>query len=271
MVRTAIKKILRYLKIYTILLKFGFIFSTAYRTSFLIQLFVEIGYSFGFILFFGVIYSNIREIAGWSFYEILFLAGLSIATSEFLLGAVSILNLRRLPEKIKDGDLDPILLKPINSLFNASLAMPYFTSFIAGLPGFFLMLYALNQLGTKISPINILVAIFLVGCGLTIAYSIMVIFASLSFVFINATTLPRTGERIMLYKDRPHDIYQGALKPIFFFLLPVVYVDSIPSATILRGIEIKYVLLSPILAFLFLTGAIKFWGVMIKRYSSASS
>lgn len=264
----AIKK---YPKIYLTLLKYSFIEGTTYHISFLIQLFVEIGYSFALILFFYVIYSNIKEIVGWNYNEILFLLGLSIIADEVLLGAVSIFNLRRLPDKIRTGEIDFTLLKPIHSLFHLSLGKPYFTSFLSVIPGCYLMHYSIKQLGLGIEFFDLISGLFIFICGLIIGYSILVIISSLSFVFINAKPLPKIAENIMFYNERPHQVYRGFLKLIFFYIFPVVFICSIPSSAILRGVEPEYLLLSFILASVFLFGSVKIWNRLIKNYTSASS
>lgn len=134
-----INKLLKYIKIYFKLFKFGFILATAYRASFLIEILVELGYQIGFILFFVGVLMNVKSIGGWTYHEVMFLAGLSIVVSEVTLGAIYVFNLSRLPEKIKNGEIDTILLKPINSLFYLSLGLPYFASFVSCLTGIYVM------------------------------------------------------------------------------------------------------------------------------------
>ncbi|MBN2016500.1 ABC-2 family transporter protein [Candidatus Dojkabacteria bacterium] len=243
----------------------------SYRISFFVELAVEFGYQGAHILFFNVIFSNIKELAGWSYHEMLFLAGINVITSEVLLGALSIFNLRRLPEKIRTGALDAIILRPLNSLFQASLGHPYIMSFISTISGFFLMFYAISHSDLSLNTSGVFAGIFLLACGFIIGFSILVISASFSFLFINTPSIPSIGEHIFFYKSNPHHVYEGALKVIFFYIFPVVFVSSIPAYTMMHGPSGGPILIGGILAIVFLFAAITFWNKMIKHYSSASS
>jgi ABC-2 type transport system permease protein len=266
----ALMVVKRYLKIYSLLFRFGFIQSTTYRVGFLVEMLVEFGYQIVFILFFKIIYANIKSIAGWSYDEMLFLVGLNIITSEIFTGAILVFNLRRLPEKIKNGDIDLTLLKPINSLFNLSLGAPYFSSFLSVIPGFYLMIY--SQMGKSINILNILIGIFVLSCGLIIAYCVIVIISSLSFLFVNAKTFPEIGESIFYrFTSYPHQIYQGPLKILFFFILPMVFAGGIPASFFIRGVDWPLLFLGMVLTCVFVYLTIKIWNHMIKYYSSASS
>jgi ABC-2 type transport system permease protein len=267
-----IKTIKKYLKIYRVLLKYSLIQSTAYRASFFVEVLVELGYQIMFIIFFRVLFGHITEIAGWSYYEILFLAGLNVFFSEVLWGMVFVFGLSRLPEDIKNGSVDIALLKPLNPLFNLTLSKPYFTSLVAAPLGLYLMGYSAAQLHRAISITDIFFGTVIFCCGMVIAYSVSVILSSVSFRFLNIASFPQIIERTLdVYTRNPHTLYKGSLRIILFFIVPMVFVSSIPSSTILRGVEFQYVFLGLGLAAIFLCAAILTWNRMIRYYSSASS
>lgn len=196
--------------------------------------------------------------------------GLNIVSSEFLLGAFSIWNLREIPEMIKNGKIDLVLLKPINSLFSLTTQYPYFGSYISTLFGFVIMLYAYTQLGYSLSLINIVAGLFIFTMGNIIAYSILTLFTSLTFKFVNADTLVRIGEMLLLsFKINPHQVYYGGMKVLFYYILPVVFMASIPAETMLKGISAEYIILSLAIAVVFLFLTVKVWNYMIKGYTSA--
>jgi ABC-2 type transport system permease protein len=272
MVHSVVKTIKKYLRIYGILFKFGLIRSTQFRANFFIEFFIEIGYQIVTLVFYTVVYSNIREVAGWSYYEVLFFTGMNIVAQEVAYGTFYIQNLRMLPRKIVDGDLDRTLLKPINSLFYISLSSSYFTSYISAIAGFVLMGMAAVKMHLSFNVVNTLVSMLIFICGMILWYSVIVILSALSFKFMNAESLPSLGQNaIGDFKARPHQIYTGLLGRVFTFVIPVIFITSLPAWTILRGVEMKYALLAPFLATLFLSGAILLWNKMIKLYSSASS
>jgi len=269
MVLTVIKK---HLIIYRLYMKYGFILATVYRFSFFVQIFVELGYQVASVTVFWIYFSNASSIAGWSFPQMLVLNGINIIFSGFIVGGIMVFNLRQLPRKIKDGDIDLVLVKPINSLFQLSLGMPYFTGYLSCLPGFGLIAYGLHALNIMPSVLEVLMTVIVISCGCIIGYSIFVMVSALAFKFINLTTLPRIAERILFrFTSYPHDVYQGVIRSIFTFVLPVVFMSSVPASFLFKGVDWSFVLQGVVLSSLFLYITIKFWNRMILYYSSASS
>lgn len=267
-----LSEIKRYIKLYIVFLRQSFIWEMSSRFSYLMGLFVEFGYQITLLFFFQVVYGNVKEIAGWNYYEILFLTGLTTLTSETILPMVYILNFARLPQMIKDGDIDQVLTKPINSLFFLSLSRPYTSGLVASLSGWGLIYYSLNHLNIALSISNVFSGIMIFICGWIMMYSIFVIFSSLSFKFIGSSQLPNLALSIIVFfKEKPHDIYQGILKIIFYFVFPIVFACSIPAKAVLHGIDFRIFILAIFISILFLTIALKLWNTMIKHYSSASS
>jgi ABC-2 type transport system permease protein len=264
------KSIRRYLKIYAILFRQQAMVSTMYRFGFMIEILVEFLYALTRIIFVGALYFNTKSISGWSLYQMLFLMGVNTISSELILGAVTILNLRELGETIKNGTLDLILTKPVNSLFMLSLSKPYFTSIIACIPGVFLMIYSMAQMDQKISIPSIICGILIFMAGMVIAYSFFIIITSFNFVFINATTLIKIAETVILnYKINPQDVYTGALKLVFWLVIPVVFMSSVPAKVMFGRVRLDWLGMSWALAIVFLFIAMKIWGVMQKKYTSA--
>src|SRR3989344_2363344 len=267
-----VKTLKKYLRIYRINIKYALMVDTAYRFSFFLELFVEFGYQAVLILFMQVIFSNIGAIAGWSYYEILFLTGLNIISSDIIVGAFGVYNLWALPERIKNGEIDFVLLKPVNSLFSLALSQPYLTSFISSFTGIILMVYSVNQMHLTLNFINILSGMLMLGIGAIIVFCIMCIFGSLSFVFLNASQLPRLPSSMAFqFKIYPHQIYQGIWNFVLYFILPVIFMGSIPAETMLKGLKFEYLLLGIVLIIVFIFLTFKIWNKMIKYYASASS
>jgi ABC-2 type transport system permease protein len=266
-----LSSIKKYLKVYNYLFKFSLIKATTYRFSFFIELVIELSYTFAFLFFFQIIYDNVNEIAGWTYWETMFLLGLNIIISEIFVGFVYVWGLRVLPEKIKDGHIDFTLTKPLNSLFQLSLGEPYFSSIITMIPGIILMTVSWQNLNLTLNLWQAIAGLIILICGIVIGYSLITIISALSFVFTNAQKLADITLEIQDFGSRPHQIYRGLLKGLFFYILPVVFFYSIPASTWLHGLQIQYLFMAIILAAVFLTSTIKLWNRLIKNYTSASS
>lgn len=268
-----VTKIKRYVKLYLIYCKFSFILNVTYRFSFFVDLFVEIGYSVVTVFFFRIIYFQVEKIAGWSFNELLLLTGINIVFIELLVGFVFTWGFRTLPEKINNGDMDFVLTKPVNSLFSVSLSMPYYSSLITAVLGIAIVIRSLLVLDINLHWVDFLSAGVMLFSGGATAFSILAIISSLSFKFVGRSEiLPRIGLGFLTeYTNKPHHIFKGFLRKVFTFVFPVVYMCSLPAASILNGVSFLYVIFSVVLAVGFLVLTIKTWNILVRSYTSASS
>ncbi|MEI7579967.1 MAG: ABC-2 family transporter protein [bacterium] len=253
-----------------ILIKYSILRDLTYWQNFIICVVIEILYQAAFLTFFGVIILQTGNIAGWGVNELIVLLGIDTITSELLTGLIIVNNSRELPAKIWSGELDHVLLRPIHPLFNLMLGRPYFPSIIGALTGFIIIAIGLIRLNYFPGIMSIIGAATVFSSGFLIVFSIVTIFSLLTFFFNDTSTLPRIGERLVYsFSSRPHSIFSGFLKTIFFFILPIVYVSSITSETLRTGIEFQYLISAVILAIIFLFITQLFWKVAIKRYTSA--
>lgn len=267
----AIKNIKRYLKIYYLFLRYRFMLMATYRVSFIIEFLIEIGYIVWTMIFFDVILFNIDSIAGWSRGEVMFLVGLAIVFGELMTGLFYVWNTRLIAEKVRLGDVDFALLKPINSQFLLTASQIYPSSFLAILLGLWMMFRAIVILNPTITLINLIAGIIIFICANIIGYSLLTVLSSLTIKFINADFLTRISFDLFYFGSRPHQIYSGILKIIFFLVLPMVFIASVPSEVILRGGTLLYVPLAIAVASVFFILARKIWNLMINNYASASS
>lgn len=273
MMRLGIRSSIKYLKIYKAFFKHAFITNMTYRVGFFISILIDSGYSFISMIFFEVIFGHVTEVVGWSYYQILFMVGLNMIVVNLLVGFIFIWGFRTLPEKINTGEIDFALLKPINSIFIISLSRPQLSNIFACLPGIYLMFISINKLDIVLSPIEIILASVTLICGIIISYCIVAMISSLSFKFTGKTDiLPRIGiDFISNFTNKPHQVFKGIFEKIFLYILPVAFVSSVPAANILFGVNVRFVVLAIVFAFLFIFLTRLVWKSIIRNYSSASS
>ena len=91
-----------------------------FKTNFLVRLFTEFMWLVMQFIYIKVIYGQTKDIAGWSMWEMVVLAGTNHVITQ-LFEALFYDNCTRLTDQIRQGDLDFNLIKPINSQFLVSL------------------------------------------------------------------------------------------------------------------------------------------------------
>lgn len=266
------RTIQKYIKISFTLFKFGIIIDTTYRLGFVLGILVDVFYFFATLLLFDVIYGNIESLAGWSRAEMMFLIGFGLLSNQMLIAFVFADNTRDLPDKIRNGYVDVVLLKPIHSLYFLTLGKITTSSLIPALMGAYLMGYAFIQ-GASTSVPQVVFGTVLFFCSLVTSYSISVIITSLAFRFPSTSQLSWLGFTLITnFTTRPHEMFAMLpLRIIFYYIIPVVLVASVPAYVFVREMNWWYVLWGVFYAILLLWLTITIWNRMIRYYSSASS
>ncbi|MBU4210060.1 ABC-2 family transporter protein [Patescibacteria group bacterium] len=265
------KKIKRYLKIYWKLIKFSATLETTYRMSFLLEIIVEVGYFVVTVMGMKVLFWNIKTMAGWNLYEIMVLYGLNMIFAEIVLGVAFIFNLRGLPEKIANGELDLILIKPLNSQFMVSLWRPYFALIPSMLAGVIMMVFGFKLGNLVFNWLSLFPFMIIFGCGLVVAYSVGMMVVTLSMWLVQATPLPMLAQKFLFMAKEPFSIYGGAWRFVFLVILPLAFMVSFPTQVLLGELVWWWIPMGLVMAVVFLKMSNVFWNFALKSYSSASS
>lgn len=263
---------MRYLRLFIVLIKFGFIRATAYPPSFFAAIlgkFLRIGLT---LVFFQAIYLHTSILAGWNFSEILVLAA-SYFSIEVIVLATFWRNLMFwLPQRLQDGSFDSLLTKPIYPLFYTSFkiidAFDLTASFIS-LALLWWYIFSRHIIVPTFFEAGLFM--FLSAIAVIFIFSLLLIIASTAFWTITATGAGRLFESVFRAARFPGDIFKGPAKIALLYILPIGLIISIP-ADVLRGKFawphiIYLIIFTAVLSFI----AFKFWHFALRRYSSASS
>ncbi len=259
---------IRYLQIIGLFWTTSLAAELEYRLNFVIATFSSLlnlgGNFFSLFLFYRTGYA----FAGWSWQEALIV--LSFFT--FLQGISSTFlepNLNRIVQQVEQGTLDFVLLKPISSQFWLSFR----SLSLWGLPdiifGLIILGYAGGQLNLKLS--NYLVAVLPIIFGSLILYSLWFLLAATSIWFVKIYNATEVLRGLLGAGRYPISAYPLIYRLFFTFVIPVVFLTTIPAQTILGRVSptIEIVMLG--LAILLLSLASLFWRYALRFYTSASS
>jgi ABC-2 type transport system permease protein len=216
------------------------------------------------------LFGNVRSVGGWDLDRMLVLTG----TYQLVMGVTNLLferNMGKLSEYVNKGELDYLLLKPIDSQFLVS------TRFLA-----------LNQLPTILAA-AVTVALGWYRMGLrpdalaTLGYLVLLASAVVAFYalwFLTVTFVLWTGRieniqflviPIMEMARVPTDLFRGLFRPLLTFVVPVALISTLPSQALLGLLDAWVALYAVGLAAALLWLSHRFWGYSLRRYSSASS
>jgi len=249
----------------------------SFRSNFFITIVTRTFWFAAQLILFEIIFENVSSIADWSREEYFgFMATGMIISS--IIESLFMPNVANFSELIRKGNLDFILLKPIDSQFLVStekinLAMLNQTLLASGLLG-----YSLLHLENSISLINVVLYLMLLLIGVVFFYSLMISLASTSVWLGRNQGLYDFWFYITVFSRYPQQIYFGnaladAIRIMFSFFLPILLVVTVPARLLLsKTLEPSWILFwAPFSTILFFLLSRKIFNWSLSKYRSASS
>src|SRR6266446_4334878 len=124
----------RYIEIYSIMLRNSLIRDLSFKANFLLWMVVEILWFCGQIVFFSIIFGNVDHIGDWTKWEVVLLIGTHQIIAQ-LFQAFFFVNVANVPELVRTGRLDSVLVLPIDSQFAVSTKQFVLDSIVNALLG----------------------------------------------------------------------------------------------------------------------------------------
>jgi len=163
------------------------------------------------------------------------------------------------------------MIMPINLLFLLSFEAIDLMDFLSFLPSLGFLCYVLYQLEFAFSLSQAAAYVLLLFNALVFLFAIVLMIATISFWTTQSSGLGRIFDNVSKIGRYPLDIFEGFLKTVFTYFLPVVLIAQIPSQALLGTLSFKFMLYSFSVTGLFLFIAMGFWKVGLRNYLSAST
>ncbi|MEY5025745.1 MAG: hypothetical protein RLZZ244_1273 [Verrucomicrobiota bacterium] len=266
---------LRYLRIYAILLRNSLIREMSFKANFLLWSLVEILWFAGQIFFIEVLFSRVERIGDWSKWEVLALIGTHQVIGQ-IFQAFFYMNLTQIPELVRTGKLDTLLTLPIDAQFTVSTKQFGLDNLLNTLSGVCFVTYALHRLHITPSPGSLAVYALCILLGVSVHYSVMFGLSTLCFWIKRSQGLVHAYFSLFNLGRYPDSVFQGAFRFVFSWLVPVIVVSNVPVRFLTQPLREPLSLL-PLFCQLCAASAGIFvlvrllWKRALARYSSASS
>ena len=262
----------RYLEIYSIMLRNSLIREMSFKANFLLWMLVEVLWFCGQIVFFSIIFGNVGRIQDWTKWEVVLLVGTHQIISQ-LFQAFFFVNVANIPELVRTGKLDSLLVLPIDSQFAVSTKQFGLDSVVNALVGAAVVVVSLYKLAVIPSATAIILYLAALGFGIAVHYSIMLSLAAVSFWIVRAQGLVYGYFNFLNIARYPDVIFPWLFRFIFGWIIPVVIVANIPARLLIKSLGhpgqlmLQLVIASSIVFWL----SRFFWRFALRHYSSASS
>jgi ABC-2 type transport system permease protein len=259
----------KYILLYIAMFKTSLIADLEYRANYFSRILTDVFWYAAQILTFEVLYQHTNKIGDWDKYQMRVFLGLLFVIDALYMITIHE-NLENISEKVRKGDLDLLLAKPVNSQFMLTLQKAN-TAIIGNLVlGLIWLFYALTGLH-DFHYLRLLWMIVLVPCSLCVIYSMRFMFSATAVIFTRSENLQFLWWQVYRLGMRPDSMYNPYIKYIILTILPVGVIISIPARALLNPPNFLYLLWPLILSPILIYGTHRFWNFALKFYSSASS
>lgn len=260
----------KYVLIYGQLLKLNVSNLIAYRSNFVNSILSSVAWGVFTIVSVVLLTLRVTSVYGWKREEIILMTG-AYTVMIGIFHTIFSRNFERLSNIINLGQLDYILVKPIDAQFLLSFWFTNYTTLIRLPMGLAVIFYSLNVM--KVTP-NLLTVCwfsFLILIGLILLYSIWYIVATLTIWFTRISNVVDLMYSVSSISRYPREMFKNMNEYIFIFLLPITYITITPVKYLLNKGSMVDVIVLFLLAFSFLFASRAFWKFALRFYTSASS
>ncbi len=264
----------KYLRLIGSLARYTLARELAFRGNFLVKVSVEVIWLGILLAFYETIFGRTQFLAGWSKDQIFFFVGCFFALNG-LIEMLFLENCNEFAELVRTGDLDFLLLRPIDEQFLITCRRVDWATAPNVLMGFALMGLALARMHWTFDLVRVLTFFATFACGTAIAYSFMVILTAFSVWLVRNQSLMEMWWLFSSLARYPKEIFRGTgaepLGFLFTFILPILLVANVPSNAMVRTLNPPMVGFTLFATAALLWGSRKFFQHALRSYRSASS
>lgn len=204
----------------------------SYRSSFVMNCFGQALAQANDLVVILIVFGRVASLGGFDIRAVLLfyaLSGMSFGLADMAVGSIE-----RLPDYIRTGTFDVVLMRPLGTLLQLFASDFQLRRIGRVLTAFGVLVYVLSTSDIHWSPAKALLLVLTPVAGAAIFGSIFVAANSVSFWFVDARELANTvtygGSYLTSY---PINIYAGWMRTLLAYLVPGAFVAYYPGLTLL--------------------------------------
>ena len=210
------------------------------------------------------------EVNGWNQDEVIALVGLFQVMTGIMETFIRP-NMTRFTALVSEGDLDPVLLRPISSQFYVTFRWMSPASLFYVIAGAALLVIGLHRAGIQPSPAEILLATVIATCGMILLVCAWSALVYIVFWTISVASIAQLFDDLWTAGGYPVVFFPTPLRLFLTFVFPVAFATTIP-VDLLTGRGHWWQPLLAVAVTVVVAGLIRmWWRYAIRSYASASS
>lgn len=260
---------MRYLRVFLQLVAFSFKKMLVSRTDFVARLVGVIIAAAMIALVLVIPFQFGETLAGWSRYEVMMVLGV-FYVSNGLSWMLFREGISQLEGRIRNADLDWILVRPVSAAFLCSFADVDLTRFTDIIVGLGITVYSCLAGGLVVSVVGILAAIVAFIMGIILTYCLYLVLNSMGF-WVEQAFLEHVANPVFLVGKFPVEIWGPNISKLFFWVIPLALMSVVPVGVLTGrydlGLLPMFVLMS--VGWVIITSIV--WRLGVRKYLTAGS
>jgi ABC-2 type transport system permease protein len=260
----------RYLNILRIFWSASVSAEMEYRANFIMAALSSVMTLAGTVLMLFLFYRTGYEMGGWAWRDALAVVG-AFTFLEGMQATFMAPNRTRVTEYVREGTLDFVLIKPVDSQFWLSVR----SVSLWGVPnivlGLAILVYVAITRETPPTVVGVLLAAATLAMAVLVLYSLGYLLSTISIWYVKLYNITMAMQALVETGRYPIPAYPAAYQVFFTFVLPVAFMTTVPAQFLTgRGTALWLLGATAVCAaLLFLSVA--FWRYALRYYTSASS
>ena len=263
----------RYFRLWLAFARFGLVRELSFRSNFLVKITVEVLWLAILLVFYRTVFKQTDLVAGWDEFQFLFFVGCYFALGG-LVETLFLENCNEFADLVRTGDLDFVLLKPIDEQFLVSCRNIDWSTAANVIMGGGVMLFALINLDWPWDAGKAALFVVMFACGTALAYGFLLLLTSASVWFMRNQSLFELWWLFSSLMRYPREIFSGnwdIVGRFFTYVIPVMLVINVPATIMVKVLDLEVVGYTFLATVVVLFASRYFFCYALKRYRSASS
>jgi len=243
-----------------------------YRMDFFVECLASLLQQAAGLLTLTFLFNNFHAMKGWSREEVLFIYGFSLIPMAFF-DAFAMSFYMFSDKYIVGGELDRVLIRPLNSLFQLIMEGISF-DFLADLTlGLVVLSYAWGYVGPPVDAGVILQLLLSVVGAWGVLTGVFLTLTSLSFWSQDRMSIMPPVYNLLNFARYPLDIYRPFVRILLTWVVPFGFVAFYPSSAFLKNGQAfsDFALFVPVAGLVMLGIGTTVWRLGVRHYSGAGS
>lgn len=243
--------------------------SLAFRTNLLFEALASfLGVGAGLAAL-GIVYTQAETLGGWSLAEAIVLFGTYQIVSGLLWTFIEP-NLLWFRGQVVDGALDDILLRPVPSIFLASLGTCAPLGLLHVVGGVAVLVIGIGRLDAAPTAGAAIAWLLMLGVAVAVAWASRVLLASLAF-WAPSVEPGILYSAVWQFGRYPVTMYRPPLRFALTWVIPISLMGTLPAEALTRGVNPIHLIAGPIGAIGAILVVNVVWRAGLRRYTSATS